>query len=217
MIPKTSITRERLAATLDTQTDMLREEQERTADIDRQMGEMQKALAELAQKRDESTKRQAAFSQAITYTQDLLRLAEGIPSEAAPVVAGNGTERPPAPRPLIAEGRPKLVARLGDQHYRMLYALRAKGPLSLDELARASVTPSRRVRVQMAEDAEPDREIVVADGDKYELTPVGADLLQRFEDFRRSIGRELPALDAPQSEADGDEADTATLNEGDEG
>lgn len=217
MISKTSITPERLATTLDIQTEMLREEQERTAEIDRRMGEMQRAIADLARQRDESTKRQAAFSQSIIYTQDLLRLAKGAPSEPGPVIVANETDRPSVSRTPIAEGKPKLVARLGDQHYRMLYALRAKGPLSLDELAQTAVTPPRRVKAQMAEDAEADREIVASNGEKYELTPIGADLLQRFEDFRRLMGRELPALDAPQNDADGDEADHETPKEGDEG
>lgn len=216
MTPKTSITPDRLAATLETQTLMLREEQERTAEIDRRMSEMQQALADLARGRDESAKRQAAFTQAIVYTQDLLSLAEGAPIQPTPVLVHNETERSPAFDGGNADARPKLVARLGEQHYRMLHALRAKGPLSLDELARVSITSARRAKVQMAEDSEAGRMIVAFNGDAYELTPIGADLLRRFEDFRRATGKGVPSLDAPHSDADRDEADPATPTEEDE-
>ncbi|HEV7264493.1 MAG TPA: hypothetical protein VGN83_06185 [Falsiroseomonas sp.] len=212
--PRSSIPAENLAAALETHVQRLREEQAWTAELGERAAVARKIIEDCDREHTESGKRQAALSQIIAQYEDLLALAE---ATTPPI-------EPPAPAasdaPALsasALGRPRLVARLGEQHYRMLFALRANGPLSLDELARASIASARRVKVQMAEDGEPGRAIVALNGDRYELTQIGADLLQRFEDFRRSIGRELPSLDAPQGEADRDEADPVTADEGDEG
>lgn len=205
--PATSIDPARLADALGTHIQVLREEQARTAEIDRRMQEAQRVLAECAREREESAKRQAVFSQTVAYYEELLRLSGGTSARTA-------DEAGQAPAVEAQDVKPRLVARLGKQHYRMLHALRTRGALSPSGLAVASVVSLRRVKVQMAEDAE--RGVVSATADGYQLTAEGEDLLQRFEDFRRSAGQELPPLVVPQSEADRDEADPETQTDGGE-
>lgn len=213
--PKSNIPADRLAAALNAQNQRLREEQAWTAELGDRAAVARMILEDCAREHEASAKRQAALSQTILQYEDLLRLAGGTPpSGEAPAPVPNEAEQPPTAHGRD-EAKPKLVARLGDQHYRMLYALRDKSRLSLPALATASVVSQRRVKVQMAEDAK--RGVVSVDGDAYELTPEGVDLLQRFEDFRRNARQELPSLNPPLSEADRDEADPATPNEGDEG
>lgn len=203
----------RLAEALETQKQVLREEQARTADIDRRAEEAAKIIAECARQRDESVRRQAALSETIVLYEDLVRLA----GDPVPDVGATG----PAPAAEAPDGDgqgeadAKPVARVGKLHYRLLHALRARGPLPLNELVAASGVSARRAKLQMAIDVQ--RRYVAFRRKEFELTHGGADLLRRFEEFRRSTGQELPPLDVPHSEADRDEADPETQTEGDEG
>lgn len=109
------------------------------------------------------------------------------PSAAdAPMSGTEQAEEKNAPQPSV-KARPK--ARIGDQRYHMLSALRG-ADLSINEIAVRCGLQSKRVRDQMLDDI---REGIVQNiGSKYSLTEAGKELLERFEAYRRSTGRPLP-------------------------
>jgi len=102
-------------------------------------------------------------------------------------------------------GRPKPRARVGEQRYRMLHCLRIRPGewVSQSEIALATGLNLQRIRRQMKVDAEDG--IVSEQGDQYRITPLGLDLLGRFETYKRSRGEPLPALHGPVSEEDEDD------------
>ena len=182
---------------------LLREEQTRTAEIDKRLDWARKIIERCDRERQASVNRQALLTNVILLRQSLLNLSN------------EAVTQPEEQREILTQAEEKLKpARLGKQHYRMLHAIRSNDALSLAELAAASGVLLRRAKLQMAEDAE--RGMVTISGGLYELTPSGADVLKRFEDYRRSNDIPLPLLDPLQSEDDPEEADPETQAEEEE-
>jgi hypothetical protein len=100
-----------------------------------------------------------------------------------------------------------IKARVGEQRYRILVALRgAAEPLTLKQMAEITGYPPKRVKDQMKSDAH--KNVVTEMWDKYRLTAVGVDLLERFEAYKLARGEPLPALRGPPV-GDGEEDDEA--------
>lgn len=114
-----------------------------------------------------------------------------------------------------ADDEPRLKARIGDQRYLMLSALRIADSPSAEALASETGLNPRRVKDQMATDVE--NGVVAVSGERLRITPKGLDLLDRFESYKRRKGQKLPSLDDARRGDDRDEADPETTNEGDEG
>lgn len=113
------------------------------------------------------------------------------------------------------DGDQPLRARIGEQRYLMLIALREFGALSEGDIAEATQLTPKRVRDQMRSDL--DKKVVAEQGDKLVLTEVGGDLLERFEQYRRETGQELWSLPIDATHAEGgdppDERPDTTLTE----
>lgn len=194
MLPS-RVDRSRLIEAIETQTLLLHEEQATTADIDNRLAAAQKIIDEYGRARQASIGRQVILTNGILLYQSLLNLAE----------ERDFTD--PKDQPVIqAHIEPRIKpARIGKQHYRMLHAIRDNGPIPLGDLASSAHVLPRRAKIQMADDVERGLVVIVEHG--YELTPEGADVLRRFEDYRHSNGIELPSLDVSDSEDERDEAD----------
>lgn len=122
---------------------------------------------------------------------------------AAPVL------RPPIHRTDDSlERKPK--ARVGDQRYIMLTAVREAGFMSMDDIVEQTGYSLKRVKDQIrADHPEFLADFQTPDGSggfltSYELTPDGVNLLQRFEDYRRSKNIPLPRLGDSSSDQDDD-------------
>ena len=103
---------------------------------------------------------------------------------------------------VTSEGR--IRARVGPQRYLMLAALRAAAePLKLPEIAEASKLGLKRVKDQLAADEQ--LGVVRSDWDAYAITDVGADLLSRFEAYKRLKGEGLPSAGEASSASDEEE------------
>jgi DNA-directed RNA polymerase specialized sigma24 family protein len=105
-------------------------------------------------------------------------------------------------------------ARVGPQRYAMLATLRTIERMSAEEIAAATGLSLNRVKEQLRSDTptyviqetllgSPDGEL------KFQLTDAGADLLKRFENYRKSQGKALPSLTPSENAADDDEIDPA--------
>jgi len=201
----TRVDTSRLALAIETQELVLREEQARTAEIQDRIEAARKILETCAQDLEASIKRQSVHTQSIMIYQDMLRFAQDqLEGETSPSPSESQQNR--------SETKPK-AARLGKQHYRILHAIRSSGALSLDELAVASHVSVRQAKLKMAEDLN--KGLVVLSGSEYELSLDGADVLKRFEEYRRSKGLDLPSLEESQAD-DQDEVDPETQNEEEE-
>lgn len=103
-----------------------------------------------------------------------------------------------------AEASAKPRARVGPQRYRMLALLRRRyrsgESLALPEIAEATSLGLRRVRDQMRSDTADG--MVQEHEDRYRITPLGMDLLSRFEVYKESKGESLPPLDGPIGDDD---------------
>jgi len=173
----------KLPAALETAIAMLREKQRRTAEIQARAEGIRKELDACEREHEIVVKEQAALSHTISIFEDFARLVvTGKPEIDLPAGTVEAEQRGLA--------RSKPVARIGKQHYRLLNVLRIFGPLSLSSLAETSMTTPRATKLQMTEDTQ--RGLVHLSGEGYDLTEDGRDLLQRFEDYRRSAGQPLP-------------------------
>ena len=184
---KTQVAASRLQDALETQKVVLLEEKAREEAVKGQIEETQSLLINLQKEYEASVKRQAALNQTIFLWTELESLAVDGSVPTAP--AGTDSKSKPA--------------RLGKQHYRMLHAIRASKELNLADLAKISGVTLRRARQVMAEDAE---EGLVGFGDgKYFLAYAGSNIMERFEEYRRSNNQPLPPLDVVEAEDDLDE------------
>ena len=142
---------------------------------------------------------------------------EGVPTkplfEQMPPV-----EPPPAAAP--EEAIRPLRARIGPQRYRMFHTMRENDrPISSDDLAALTGLSKRRVKDQMLEDhaAGVVSSVPYPNGPvRYLLTPVGLDLLERFERYKKARGESLPAVSGPfldDEEEDNHERDNSDISE----
>lgn len=103
-------------------------------------------------------------------------------------------------------------ARIGPQRYRMFHALRrSQVGMSADQVASVTGVDLKRVREQLSSDVSQGLAAEIEGG--FQLTPAGHDLLDRFENYKRSKGQPLPSTQGPLKEGDGD-ADDETSEEG---
>ncbi len=186
----------RLTEVLETQELLFREEQARTAAIADEIEQAKEALRKLGIDYGRSAERQETLSKAIMLYQDILKeipIATIEQSSLATII----------PEKTEVKTKP---ARVGKQHYRMLVALRSLQPLSFSELVTESQGNIRRVKSQMAEDIT--EKLVIANEEGYWLSQAGADLLQRFEDYRKLNNIALPPLDVSPDDDEQEEMET---------
>jgi hypothetical protein len=93
-------------------------------------------------------------------------------------------------------------ARVGPQRYFILTSLRSGGPLTVGEIIKHTGFPERRIRDQLRSDIHDGviDEVVIGIAHKYRLTKAGAQLLVRFEEYRKSTGKGLPTPEDARSE-----------------
>ncbi len=104
------------------------------------------------------------------------------------------------------QGKSRLPrARFGPKRYRMLIAVRDLSELSAEGVAAKTNLALRRVKDQLGTDTASG--ILNLLGDTYQITPLGRDLLTRFEVEQRRSGKRLPSFD--DSSADEDHEDGA--------
>lgn len=194
MVPlKSNLAADRLISALETQRAVLREEQERTSRIDEIMEEAKRRLEDCAKEKQQSMQRQATLSSSINMFEELLKIAGIDPVVSAPNDISQAKEG----------GEDLPVARLGKQHYLMLSALRAAPGLEIGELVAASGATPRRVKMVMSNDK--DRGLLEMANPGFRLTRKGADLLDRFETYRRNEGKPVPTLLGLNEDDDGDD------------
>ena len=116
-------------------------------------------------------------------------------------------------------------ARIGAKRYAMLVALRDRGSLTVEEIASHTGLGLTRVREQMRADQPNYVNLDVGPtygqtDQKLLLTIGGANLLGRFESYRRASGKALPPLkyavdasDDDDASVEADEADTEAQKE----
>jgi hypothetical protein len=192
-----------LEGSLDLQIAVLREKQADTSALAQRIEEAKALLAQLEREHTESIRKQGILTETIAIYEDMIRLKKGAPTMPQPLSAGQA-ER--ASHPSHDQGEPRLVARIGDQHYRMLRAIESNNSLPMPEIAMASFVSLRRARVQINEDFE--RGIVALIDGRYALTTKGVDYVRRFEEFRQSSDIPLPSLDPDRSEQGNEAAGT---------
>lgn len=169
---------------------------ERAAQVATREAELRQGLEKCAAERREiERERQIILEAAQIYGRELDagvqtgRLFEETAPAAPPLAPPRIHAHPKAPR-----------ARIGPQRYRMLYLLAAAMiAMSPDDLAAETGLPARRVKDQMAADCAIG--VVVAEPgtpeNTYRITPVGLDLLSRFEAYKKAHGQSLPSLSGP--------------------
>lgn len=171
---------DRLASALETQIQILRDEQARTAEIDQAIDEAKQLLAHLQKKREESVARQGALVTTIGLYEELADMAKEPLPKSILFIKAPATDQKSAP------------ARIGKQRYRMLHTIRRLGHVRLEELASYSYVEPRKAKFALSEDEA--RGFVILDDHGYCLTSSGKDLLKRFENYRMANGLELPPL-----------------------
>jgi len=91
-------------------------------------------------------------------------------------------------------------ARFGPKRYRMLITVRDFSELSAEDVAAKTSLALRRVKDQLGTDTASG--ILNLSGDTYQITPLGRDLLTRFEVEQRRSGKRLPSFDDSSSDED---------------
>jgi hypothetical protein len=99
--------------------------------------------------------------------------------------------------PSLANPLGQARARIGDKRYDILATLREAGPLLLSEIVARTGQDAGRIKEQFKRDipVHVQRKTLTTDGRvqmKFQLTPVGFELLDRFEACRMSRGAPLP-------------------------
>lgn len=96
-------------------------------------------------------------------------------------------------------------ARFGPKRYRMLIAIRTFGRLSADATAIKTGLQPRRVKDQLNNDHVSG--VLDRDEEGFELTPLGRELLSRFEAEKQRVGQSLPTFDDASADEDREEGE----------
>ncbi|WP_159711543.1 hypothetical protein [Geminicoccus flavidas] len=139
--------------------------------------------------------------QSLDIVHGLFQRAHPMIDADAGLTAGNKSASGHEPKPSAPR------ARVGDQRYLMWNALHRSGPMSREDLVRATNLSKKRIHDQMTSDLE--QGFVSEENGLLSLTPSGISLKERFVSYRLSMNKPLPVpLTAPSTDdADGEDGE----------
>lgn len=117
---------------------------------------------------------------------------------------------PAAPMSAKEDQSGQLRARIGPQRYLMFEGMDVFGSLSIEKMAQITKLSAKRIKDQMNSDVT-NGFVAEAEGE-YSLTARGQELLEKFVNYKKSRGEQLPTADSAPPLSDDDDAAAASIS-----
>lgn len=104
----------------------------------------------------------------------------------------------------------QLRARIGPQRYLMFESMDVFGSLSIEKMGQITKLSAKRIKDQMNSDVA-NGFVVEAEGD-YSLTVRGRELFEKFVNYKKSRGEQLPTAETVPPSSDDDDAAAASAS-----
>ena len=115
-----------------------------------------------------------------------------------------------APMPAKDDQSGQLRARIGPQRYLMFEGMDVFGSLSIEKMAQITKLSAKRIKDQMNSDTA-NGFVAEVEGD-YSLTARGQELLEKFVNYKKSRGEQLPTAESAPPSSEDDDAATASVS-----